>query len=161
MNAPIFGIDQSKFKHLGMMDPQNRHTLEAFDSAQLSTEERLFFRLLSSGLLRTGLFDLGSKLATAGEHTDLAHVIVTGQVVASNAKDQVLMGPGSVIGLAEGLAQVPSSWNVVAQTTVNTRIIPIARALREIQGTNAGLRGVCRITVLRILGLKHVPESLN
>ena len=161
MNATVFGIDQSKFKGLGLMDPQNRHTLAGFDRAELSTEERLFFRILSSSLLRTGVFDQGGKLASEGEHIDFAHVIVTGQVLASNATGQLTLGPGSVIGLAEGLAQLPSSWNVVAQTTVNTRIIPIDRAIREIQGANSGLRGICRITVLRTLGLKQVPESLK
>lgn len=143
------------------MDPQNTHTLEGFDRAELSTEERLFFRILSSSLLRTGVFEQGRKLVSAGEAVDMAHVIVTGQVLTSNVQGQFALGPGSVIGLAEGLAQVPSRWNVVAQTTVNTRIIPIDRAIREIRGANSGLRGICRITVLRTLGLQQVPESLK
>lgn len=143
------------------MDAQNTHTLKGFDRAELSTEERLFFRILSSSLLRTGVFEQGRKLATAGEAVDMAHVITTGQVMASNTQGQFILGPGSVIGLAEGLAQAPSRWDVVAQSTVNTRIIPIERAIREIQGANSGLRGICRITVLRTLGLQQVPESLK
>lgn len=161
MNAPAFGIDPSRFRDLGLMDPQNTHTLKGFDRAELTTEERLFFRILSSSLLRTGVFEQGRKLCSADEPIVLAHVIVTGQVVASNAKVQLVLGPGSVIGLAEGLAQAPSRWDVVAQTTVNTRIIPIDRAIREIKGANSGLRGVCRITVLRTLGLQQIPESLQ
>ena len=72
-----------------------------------------------------------------------------------------MFGPGSVFGLAEGLADRANEWDAEAKTLVVTKIIPIDRALREVRRLNVGLKGICRFTTMRILGLKIAPESLS
>jgi hypothetical protein len=44
---------------------------------------------------------------------------------------------------------------------VTTKVIPIDRALREVRRLNAGLKGICRFTTMRILDLASPPESLS
>ena len=51
-------------------------------------------------------------------------------------------------------------WDVIAQSSLTTKVIPLDRSLREIRRLNSGLKGVCRITVMRILNLSSAPESL-
>ena len=65
-----------------------------------------------------------------------------------------------MFGLAEGLCDKVYDWDAVATTLVTTKVIPIERALREVRRLNSGLKGICRFTVMRILGLSTAPESL-
>jgi hypothetical protein len=46
---------------------------------------------------------------------------------------------------------------------VNVKIIPIPNAIREIERANPGLKGICRLTVQRILEgkLAGVPKYLE
>ena len=58
------------------------------------------------------------------------------------------IGPGAVIGLAEGIADIPSSYDIVANNTVNTKLINIEKAVREVTSLNSGLKGICRSTIM-------------
>ena len=44
---------------------------------------------------------------------------------------------------------------------MTTKVIPIDRALREVRRLNSGLKGICRFTTMRILGLSSPPQSLS
>ena len=107
------------------------------------------------------MFQPGQKLATRGEHPVLAHLVLSGTVEVSGASGKLQFGPGSVFGVAEGLADTVYGWDAVATTVVTTKIIPIERSLREVRRLNAGLKGICRFTTMRILGLKTPPASLS
>ena len=156
----LFGMDMQRFSALGIIDPRSKQAIEAFDHHEFSSAERLFFKLWGSDL-NSGVFQPGQKLATRGEHPVLAHFVVSGTVEASDARGKMLFGPGSVFGVAEGLADTVYNWDAVATTMVTTKIIPIERALREVRRLNAGLKGICRFTTMRILELKTPPASLS
>ena len=158
--AVRFGLDTQRFKSLGIVDPRSKAALEIFDHHDFSSAERLFFKLWGSDL-NSGVFQPGQKLATRGEHPVLAHFVVSGTVEASDARGKMLFGPGSVFGVAEGLADTIYGWDATATTMVTTKIIPIERALREVRRLNAGLKGICRFTTMRILELKTPPASLS
>ncbi len=156
-----FAIDMQRLKALGIIDPKSREAHDAFDHHELSSAERLFFKLWGSDLLNSGIFQPGQKIAERGEHPVFAHVVVSGEVIATDAKGSHLFGPGSVFGLAEGLADLTYGWDAVAKTVVTTRVIPLDRALREVRRLNAGLKGICRFTTMRVLGLPSAPETLK
>lgn len=156
-----FALDMERFKTLGITDPKSRAALDAYDHHDFSSAERLFFKLWGSDLLNSGLFNPGQKIAERGEHPVFAHVIVTGEVMATNGQGTHLFGPGSVFGLAEGLIDDVYQWDAVARTVVTTKVIPVDRALREVRRLNAGLKGICRFTTMRILGLSSPPQSLS
>ena len=156
-----FAIDMQRLKALGIVDPKSQAALAAYDHHELSSAERLFFKLWGNDLLNSGLFQPGQKIAERGEHPVFAHVVVSGEVIATDDKGSHLFGPGSVFGLAEGLADLTYQWEAVARTVVMTRHIPMDRALREVRRLNAGLKGICRFTTMRVLGLPSAPESLK
>jgi len=156
-----FTIDMERLKALGIVDPKSRAALEAYDHHELSSAERLFFKLWGNDLLKSGVFQPGQKIAERNEHPVFAHVVVSGEVIATDEKGSHLFGPGSVFGLAEGLADLTYQWDAVARTVVMTRHIPMDRALREVRRLNAGLKGICRFTTMRVLGLPSAPESLK
>lgn len=156
-----FAIDMHRLKALGIVDPKSRSAHEAFDKHDLSSADRLFFKLWGNDSLKSGVFQPGQKIAERGEHPVFAHVVVSGEVAATDGLGTHLFGPGSVFGLAEGLADLTYQWDAVAQTVVTTRLIPVDRALREVRRLNAGLKGICRFTTMRVLNLPSAPESLK
>ncbi len=155
-----FAMDMQRFKALGIIDPKSRAALDAFDHHEFSSAERLFFKLWGSDLLNSGLFNPGQKIAEKGEHPVFAHVVVSGEVETTGPQGKLVFGPGAVFGLAEGLVDTVYSWDAVARTVVTTKVIPVERALREVRRLNAGLKGICRFTTMRILGLANPPQSL-
>jgi len=158
---PRFALDVQRFKTLGITDPKSRAALDAYDHHEFSSAERLFFKLWGTDLLNSGLFHPGQKIAARGEHPVFAHVIISGEVMTTSDEGSYLFGPGSVFGLAEGLIDDVYRWDAVARTVVTTKVIPIDRALREVRRLNSGLKGICRFTTMRILGLSSPPQSLS
>jgi len=156
-----FGMDMQRFKALGIIDPRSKQAIEAFDHHEFSSAERLFFKLWGSDL-NSGVFQPGQKIAERGEHAVFAHVVISGNVETVDAQGKkLLFGPGSVFGMAEGLADVVYSWDAIAKTVVSTKFIPLDRALREVRRLNPGLKGICRFTTMRILELKAPPATLS
>lgn len=157
----LFGINVEKLGRIGALVRLQADDTVHFDEAQLSSEERLYTRIWGSNLLKTGFFTRGEHLMLAGQPITEAHIIIQGQVTARDESQETLMGPGCVIGLAEGLAGRPAQWTVRADSLLNTRVIPIARALEEVRHASPELRSICQMTVMRILDLKKPPKTLE
>jgi Cyclic nucleotide-binding domain len=160
MAGVTFSIDMNRFKALGIIDPNSKEALDAFNHHEFSSAERLFFKLWGSDL-PSAAFHPGQKLVTRGEHPVSAYVVISGVVEITSSKGKFLFGPGSVFGLAEGMADTVNEWDAEAKSLVVTKMISIDRALREVRRLNAGLKGICRFTTMRILGLKTAPASLS
>lgn len=160
-NHILFGMDMQRFRALGIIDPRSSQAVEAFDHHEFSSAERLFFKLWGSDL-NSGVFQPGQKIAERGEHAVFAHVVISGTVETSDAQGRkLLFGSGSVFGMAEGMADVVYAWDAVAQTVVTTKLIPMERALRDVRRFNAGLKGICRFTTMRVLNLSTPPATLS
>ena len=156
-----FGMNMQRFKALGIIDPRSKQAIAAFDHHDFTSAERLFFKLWGSDL-NSGVFQPGQKIAERGEHAVFAYVVISGNVETVDAQGiKLLFGPGSVFGMAEGLADVAYSWDAMAKTVVSTKFIPLDRALREVRRLNPGLKGICRFTTMRILELKAPPATLS
>ena len=75
---------------------------------------------------------------------------------------EYILGPGSVIGLAEGLAETPLKYTYKVKEFINCVKLSIPNAMRELQLTNTGLKAVCRMTIERILGQGiNIPDYLK
>lgn len=161
MDSFFFGINTQKLSKMGLLDSHGVPLTDAEQDTKLSSEEHLFSRLRSSSFLRSAIFSKGHVLFSQGDMVEEAHVIFQGQVRVVAGDASFYMGPGAVIGLAEGIAGMPMRWTLHAETLLNTRLIPIKRAVEEIRTTDAGLRSICRVTVMRTLGVDQTPESLR
>lgn len=146
-----------------MNKPDNdaKFTVDLEHASQLTFAERLLLKLNSSDILEIHYFAAGEKIAERGTCPEFGHVIIAGEVIARGQFGSYAFGPGSVFGVAEGLSETGYAWDIVAKNLVTTRAIPIKRSLSQLRSLNVGLLGICRITVMRILGLTKSPESLS
>ena len=118
-----FGVDMSRFKALGIIDPNSKQALDAFNHHEFSSAERLFFKLWGSDL-PYGAFHPGQKLTISGEHPVSAYIVISGVVETTNISGKLLFGPGSVFGLAEGLADKANEWDADCQNNGQSSVSP-------------------------------------
>lgn len=125
------------------------------DTKGLSSEGLMFLKLQASDKLKTSAQTAGERLASAGEDNFAsAYIVVEGHVDAESALFRYSLGPGSVLGLAEGLTDAALTWTLTAQDHVTVMEIPIDKALRGLEHANPGIRGIVRYTADRILDLQ-------
>jgi len=122
-----FAVDIEHLHKLGVNDPSAPRSLEIFKSGQLSSDERLYFSLWSSPLLHSIAIAARKKLLSKGEHLHSAYFIVRGALLGVNGESVYRFGPGSVIGLAEGIMQRPIGFDLVTVTSVQASLIPLQK----------------------------------
>ena len=146
-----FSIYRGRFKGLSLRAKKSEQ-LAYFHDNNLTAQERLLYQVWSSSALKTRVFTAGQIVLCAGEVPHDAFVLVTGEVELVTIGDAYRLGPGSVIGLAQGLIGQVLSHDIRASTVINCKVIPIDAACREIARINPSLKGLFRLTLGRILG---------
>jgi len=125
------------------------------DTKGLSSEGLMFLKLQASDKLKTSAQTESEVLGRQGEDNFAsAYIVVEGHVDARSAQYQYSLGPGSVLGLAEGLTDAALTWTLTALDHVTVMEIPIDKALRGLEHANPGIRGIVRYTSDRILDLQ-------
>jgi CRP-like cAMP-binding protein len=162
MTTTKFSISRDLYEELSLTESKLKSTLDYFEKKNMTSQERLFFKLWSEDQLKLGVFEKDQVIIKKGEIPGLAFAVTLGEIHTSDSKNDYVLGPGSVIGLAEGLSETPSNYEYRAKEFVNCKIIPLTRAMREMQLTNTGLKGICRMTIERILGSKTtIPDYMK
>ena len=157
-----FEINRELYKELSLADAKLKSAIDFFEKKEMSSQERLFFKIWASEKLKIGVFDKGMDILKKGEVPLSSYAITLGSVECTDDQHEYILGPGSVLGLAEGLAETPLRYTYKVKEFVNCKIIPIPSAMRELQLTNTGLKAVCRMTIERILGLDtNIPDYLK
>jgi CRP-like cAMP-binding protein len=156
-----FEVSTAHLKALGVTDPYSSTSLETYKSGSLSSDERLYFTLWGSRLLKAVAFDAKSRVAQAGLPVHAAYFIVSGRLLAVDGKKVHRIGPGGVIGVAEAAAGLPFSKSYVAVEPVEARVIDAAAIASAIKQCPTGLKGLIRTITMRTLGIKEVPEVLK
>lgn len=155
-----FEVDIQHLHDLGVIDPNSARSLEIFTSGQLNSNERLYFSLWGSKLLSTVSLEAKKKLFTQGEEIAVAYFIVTGHLLAIQGERIERFGPGSVIGLAEGLAGLPAPKTIIAVNAVQARVIPLHKVDQFVPHLPLALRDTIRTNVMRTLGVKQLPKGV-
>lgn len=156
-----FAVDTDHLHALGVVDPYAPKSLELYASGKLTSEERLYFTLWGSAQLTSCSFSARKKIVTKGTEVHAAYFIVSGNLLAIDGDTIYRLGPGSVIGLAEGLGGLPYSMTVVTVDPVQARLVAMQKVDVLLAKMPAGLRGILRSTVMRTLALTAVPEVLK
>lgn len=156
--AGRFAVDTDHLHALGLVDPYSNHSLALYQSGRLTSEERLYFALWGSAHLESSFLAAHARLCTAGEPVRSAYFVVKGE--ALGLVDGVIhrLGPGSVVGLAEGLGGQGFSMTVVAVSDCQLRVFPMPAVAALVRLLPVGLRGIVRSAVMRTLALGHMPE---
>ena len=157
-----FEINRDLYNELSLADARLKSTIDLFEKKEMSSQERLFFKVWASDKLKIGVFDVGVEILKKGEVPLSAYAITMGSVECIDGEHEYVLGPGSVLGLAEGLAEIPLRHTYTVKEFINCKVIPIPNAMRELQLTNTGLKAVCRMTIERILGQGvNIPNYLK
>lgn len=155
-----FSVDLKKLDAIGSLHPDSIDALEAYDRHGLSSEERLYYQLVSDLALETAAYKAGTRLCEYGQAVSDAYVIRQGEMALQTEGLTYRVGPGTVLGLAAGLANQAHNMTATALTVVIASVIP-NKVFKTIHSCHPGLRGINRNTVMRILSLTSIPESLK
>ena len=125
------------------------------DTKGLSSEGLMFLKLQASDKLRTTVQPTGEQLGHIHEDNFAsAFIVVEGHVDAESERYKYSLGPGSVLGLAEGVTDSPLGWTLTALDHVTLMNLPIDKVLRGLDHANPGIRGIVRYTADRVLELQ-------
>lgn len=122
-------------------------------TAKLSGDERLFLGLYESPILSTILFEPKRKIISAGKPIEDAYLVIDGSLLGSEGSDLYRLGPGSVLGLAEGIINKPSKMNVITVSHVQAKIIPLHKIDTIIGILPTELRAMLMTIIKRTLAL--------
>ena len=87
-------------------------------------------------------------------------MVTSGDVLAKGPWGSGQLGPGGVIGLAEGLCDQPLQESFQALGVVNAKLIPIDSAIRELQRIKPSLRDVATGKTLQTWRHDHYVYSV-
>ena len=145
-----FHVDRAALDRLSP-SATTEERLAFFNERNLSGPQRLLYKIWASRALSTVVFRPEQTIQYSGEVPHSAYVVVSGQVKVIDNDRQFVLGPGAVIGLAEGLCEMACRHDYRAVGVVNCKEIPLDAASREVSRVNAGLKGVFRLTLQKIL----------
>ncbi|MEI7495527.1 MAG: cyclic nucleotide-binding domain-containing protein [Betaproteobacteria bacterium] len=149
-----FAIDLEKLKSLGINDPRSKAAMEMVRSKLLTSDQRLFLSLWGSNLLKTVLFEPKKKIITAGNVVEEGYLIISGSLVGIEGDHIYRLGPGAVLGLAEGVINRPSQMTVITTTSVQAQLIPFHKIDTIISLLPKEVKGILHTIVKRTLALQ-------
>lgn len=154
-----FQVDTNKLSGLEIQHSSSTTNLAIFKSGKLSSNERLYFSLLSSPLLSSVSFTTNTKLLTQGQELSCAYLVVKGDLLAIQKDKVQRLGPGSVLGLAEGLSGLPSNKTIMAVSPVQARVIPLHKVDSLLPKLPLIMRKIILTTANRTLGVTDEPKA--
>jgi len=155
-----FVIDWKKIEVIGTLHPDSIEAQKAYHQHGLSSEERLYYQLIQDLALDTAAYKPGTVLFEMGQAVTQGYIIRQGDIELRTEELIYRVGPGAVLGLASGLANLPHNMSAKALTVVTANLIP-QKVFNTPNACHIGLRGINRSTIMRTLNLSSVPESLK
>lgn len=117
----------------------------------LNSEERKFLSLMYTSDLRSSIFAQDELIFEAKKPAIQALLILEGEALWEVSEQPCKLGPGSVVGLAEGLAGLPHLYNLRAISQVRAKTLLLSELLADLESVNVGIKGLFRVTLERIL----------
>jgi CRP-like cAMP-binding protein len=152
-----YKVDTDHLHEIGVVDPYSKRSMDMYRSGKLTSDERLYFTLWGSSHHSSLLAD-HTRIATAGQPVTTVCVVIEGSLLAIEGESVYRLGPGSVIGLAEGLAQLPYSMTVVTVTKVQVRLFAMHKIIALLDRTPNAFKSIMRTTVMRTLGITDISK---
>ncbi len=156
--AGRFEVGTDHLHALGVMDPYSSQSMALYQSGRMTSEERLYFALWGSSRLDSSFVEARARLCAEGEPVRSAYFLVKGEALGLRDGVAHRLGPGSVIGLAEGLDGRGFSMTVMAVSDCQLRVFPMPAITALVRVLPTGLRAILRSAVMRTLALDRMPE---
>ena len=99
------------------------------------------------------MFEAKKKIITAGSLIEEGYLIISGSLVGVEGDHIYRFGPGSVLGLAEGVINHPSKMSVITTTAVQARLIPFHKVDTIISLLPKEMKAILQTIVKRTLAL--------
>jgi len=144
----LFAVDAEKLGNLGANYLLSKEGTDAFGSGKFKGEERLFISLLETHLLNTTMYVPQKTLIKVGEQFEEAYFVVRGEVLMTQGDNSFKLGPGSVLGLSEGMVGLASKYTVTTLTSLQVKIIPFHKVDSIIKGLLPELRAIL-VTIIK------------
>jgi hypothetical protein len=118
-----------------------------------NSSERKFLSLWGSSELEDASYAAGELVLKRGVVPVSALLVMDGVLVwESSGGTKHIFGPGSVVGMAEGLAGLALSGDITAETLSHVKLLNLLDFEMELEKTPAQLSSLFRISIERILG---------
>ncbi len=148
-----FSVDVEKLHKLGMVDPHSKESLDIFQSGHLTAEERLYFTLWSCRMLSAVNLSEGQRLLAEGDDVATGYFLIEGGAMYVSGNTAYRLGPGAVIGVAEGMARRPMRFDVYITKSTRAMSIPLYQADAAFANLPPTMRGIFSTVTGRTLGL--------
>jgi len=148
-----FSVDIEKLHALGMVDPHSQNSLEIFESGQLTAEERLYYTLWSCRVFSAVNLSEGQRILSEGDDVSTGYFLIDGAAMYVSGQTAYRLGPGAVIGVAEGMARRPMRFTVVATKNSRAMSIPLFQADAAFANLQPTMKGIFSTITGRTLGL--------
>ncbi|MFM1827577.1 MAG: hypothetical protein RLY67_958 [Pseudomonadota bacterium] len=127
----------------------------------LSSSERKYVLLQSSTDLQAEQFSMGSALIKEGEVPLTAYMVTKGTIELRTPGSPHLLGPGAVVGMAEGLANLPVLYGAYALTDVEVQALSVVDVEMSLERSSPKLRGILQLSIERILGDRFFASRVD
>ena len=148
-----FSVDTDRLKSFGILDQRSVHAQDIFKSGKLTSDERLYLSLCGSTQLSSVTFGPKHRIIATGQTYQQAYLIVSGTLIGTQGDDIYRFGPGSVLGLAEGVINQPSKYSVITTSAVQARLLPLHRIDAIVAKLPLEVRSIMQTVIKRILAL--------
>jgi CRP-like cAMP-binding protein len=146
-----FSVDSEKLLKLGAHYLHSSEGSAALKAGHLSSDERLFLSILRTPLLNETLFVKNRKIIEVGQKFEDAYFVVQGEVQIQRGNKIHMLGAGSVLGLAEGMVGLASSYSALASTSVQVKIISFHKVNQIVKVLPTELRLIMATIIKRNL----------
>lgn len=127
---------------------------------KFSAAQALLLRIASSTELNTAFISRDQDLKAYFDRGQ-GFVITQGLIEIGSPSGSVQLGPGAVLGLSRGLAQIKSTPTCKILKTVNGLLIPTDKGRSELLSLKKGLYAIFKSVICRILEVKSIPGCLE
>lgn len=144
----LFAIDREKMFKLRTNFLKSKEGSDAISAGELKGEERLFISLLDTHLLNTTMFLPRKSLIKVGEQFEEAYFLVSGEVQIKQGEKLYKLGAGSVLGLSEGMAGLPSKYTAITLSSIQVKIIPFHKLEARMNSLPPELKAIL-VTIIK------------
>jgi CRP-like cAMP-binding protein len=151
--ALLFSVDTEKLSKFKLNYLKSIEGIDAIKNGLLNSDERLFLSLISSDLLNTTTYSHNKTLIKRGEQFDDAYFIVNGEIDVQQGDKLFKLGAGSILGLAEGMVELPSRYTAITASSVQLKIIPFHKVDNIVNILPADIKSILVTIIKRNLTL--------
>lgn len=119
----LFSVDVDRLSKYKNNFLKSSKGMDAIQAGELTSDERLYLALLDTHLLNATMLPAGKIIISSGQEFEEAYFVTSGEVRATSRDKTFFLGPGAILGIAEGMVGLPSRYTFTAHTALQVKLI--------------------------------------